>query len=83
MSTPTPEQPAAPDQERAPEGWFGPQGSKRFHYFNAELRALCGKWMIWRHPADVGMDWNEGIGYLANGDCAECKRRLAKREEAS
>ena len=66
---------------RADEGWFGPDGSKRYHYFvGSDLRALCGKWMLWAHPEDAGYEWGEAQGFGVSGDCAECARRLAKRE---
>lgn len=68
--------------QREPEGWFGPGGSRRFHYFDSDLRALCGKWMLWKHPEDIGMEWGLAQDWNCDGDCAECKRRLAKREEA-
>lgn len=69
--------------QRQQEGWFGPGGSKRFHYFDSELRALCGKWMLWRHPEDAGMEWGDAQTYGINGDCAECARRLEKRKAKS
>jgi hypothetical protein len=57
--------------------WFGPQGSARFHYFNDDLRSLCGKWMLWRDPAEIdGLGWGVALGN-ANGDCAGCKKKLA------
>lgn len=60
--------------------WFGPEGSTRFHYFDGDLRALCGKWMLWRDPVDVGIGWGVAIGN-ANGDCAGCKKKLTKLAE--
>ncbi len=64
---------------RKEEGWFAPGGSKRFHYFAPDLRSLCGKWMLWAHPEDAGTEWGYSQDGGANGDCAECARRLAKR----
>lgn len=68
------------NDDRPAEGWFGPGGSKRYHYFGPDLRALCGKWMLWAHPQDAGMEWGMAQGWNVNGDCAECSRRLEKRE---
>lgn len=69
--------------ERQAEGWFGPEGSRRFHYFTGDpLRSLCGKWMLWAHPESVGSEWGRALDFACNGDCVECDRRLAKREEA-
>lgn len=65
--------------DRASEGWFGPAGSKRFHFFGSDLRALCGKWMLWRHPEDAGMEWGGSQDYGTNGDCVACSRKLADR----
>ena len=64
------------------EGWFGPSGSRRFHYFDSDLRSLCGKWTLWKHPEAVGLSWDIAQDFTTGGDCAECSRRLAKREEA-
>lgn len=65
-----------------PNRWFGPQGSKRYHYFGDDLRSLCGKWMLWKDPVSVGIDWGMAIGGGATGDCAECKRRVEKLASA-
>lgn len=71
-------QPAS-EPERVAEGWFGPSGSRKFHYFGDDLRALCGKWMLWAHPQDVGMDWNMAQGFNCEGDCATCSKKLVAR----
>ena len=68
---------------REPEGWFGPAGSRRFHYFGPDLRALCGKWMLWTHPANAGMEWGEAQDWNCNGDCAACTKKLAARAGAA
>lgn len=60
-----------------PDRWFGPGGSQRFHYFDADLRSLCGKWMLWRDPVEQGIGWGVGEGN-ARGDCAGCTKKLAK-----
>lgn len=60
--------------------WFGPGGSKRFHYFDEELRSLCGKWMLWATPQKAGLEWGMAQDN-ADGDCAECTRRLARLRE--
>lgn len=76
---PEPETTAA---EPAAEGWFGPTGSRRFHYFGDELRSLCGRWELWRSPQSVGLDWGTAVGECS-GDCAACAKALVKRREAA
>jgi len=64
-----------------PDRWFGPGGSKRFHYFGEDLRSLCGKWMLWAAPQDAGMEWGEAQGWNCKGDCADCARRVEKLKQ--
>lgn len=68
-------------QGRVEEGWFGPGGSRKYHYFvGSDLRSLCGKWMLWAHPEDAGMEWGDAQDLGMQGDCAACSRKLAARE---
>lgn len=64
-----------------PNRWYGPGNSTRFHYFDADLRSLCRKWMLWADPVDRGREWGMAEGN-ATGDCADCKRRVEKMEAA-
>ncbi len=56
------------------EGWtYMANAPRRWHYFRGG-RALCGRWMMLKHPSE---------GYEVDNDdspdnCAECKRRRAK-----
>ena len=68
----SPERPAA----YPPDRWYGPGGSKKFHYFDNDLRALCGKWMLWRDPVAEGIGWGVSEG-ACSGDCAGCTKKLA------
>lgn len=64
-----------------PEGWagllIGPQ--KKFHYYR-NGKALCGKWLIFRHhldyitltpPADPMSIW-----HTSGNDCTACTRKM-------
>jgi hypothetical protein len=55
------------------EGWAMPANARRFHYYGADSRSLCGRWVILggQREADTGRDGTE--------DCAECARRMRKR----
>lgn len=66
--------------ERVAEGWFGPTGSRKYHYFDSDLRSLCGKWMLWRHPEDVGLAWGDSQNFGMQGDCAACSRKAPADE---
>lgn len=53
-------------------GWGWPGLSKKAHYFLAgDMTALCGRW------AFTGR--RENNNHTSKDNCAECKRRLAKR----
>lgn len=59
------------------EGWGFPAASKKAHYFvikagNALGESLCGKWGFWGGETEQGND-------NSPDNCAECKKRLAKR----
>ena len=53
------------------EGWGWPGISKKAHWFTEDGRSLCGKWM-YMGSLETGND-------ASADNCAECKRRLAKR----
>lgn len=59
------------------EGWGNPQpfsARTKFHYYGSDGTALCGKWarLAGQPTVEQGMDDHRD-------NCAECKRRLAKR----
>lgn len=66
----------------AKEGWYGPGGSKKFHFFGEDLRSLCGKWMLWATPQAAGGDWGDSQNFSMQGDCVACVKALAKRTPA-
>lgn len=56
------------------EGWAD-VGAGRWHYIKPDGRSLCGRWMhLGRSPLEQGGDDSPD-------NCAECRRRLAKRTE--
>lgn len=55
------------------EGWGWPSDSRKAHYFAADGRSLCGKWGRFGLPLTAG-------DYESPDDCADCRRRLNKRQ---
>ncbi len=53
------------------EGWSPTRGCK-WHYFTTDGRSLCLRWGFNTAPRDQGNDDSPS-------NCAECRRRLAKR----
>ena len=62
---------ATETKEKPKEGWGFPGTSKKAHYF-VDMMALCGKWGFYAGPLELGNDGSPD-------NCAECKRKLAKR----
>lgn len=60
------------EQVEPTEGWGSPMLAKKAHYFILS-ESLCGRWLYF---GDL-----EAATYESPNDCAECTRRLAKREE--
>lgn len=66
------------DRNVITEGWGWPSNSKKAHYFLKNLRSvmgaqsLCYKWGFFG-KLEIGND-------ESFDNCAECKRRLAKRK---
>ena len=55
--------------ERLAEGWVWPVNAKKAHYFGADGRALCGKWLMLRATFEDGNDDSPD-------NCAACKRKV-------
>ena len=61
------------------EGWWFPTNSRKAHYM-VGTRSLCGRWCRFRLPTR-GI-YEQGMDNLSV-NCAECRRRLAKRKAAT
>ena len=58
----------SPEEERV--GWGFPGASRKAHYFDGDLIALCGKWMY-----SGPLEPDEGT---SKDDCAACRKKLDK-----
>ncbi len=52
-------------------GWAFPFNLRKAHYFNGDIRSLCGRVMYLGSAFEQGND-------ESRDNCAECKRRKAK-----
>lgn len=57
------------------EGWTWLQNSRKWHYF-VDKKSLCGRFGLWKDD-----DLEQGNDDSAD-NCAACKKKLAKRQEA-
>lgn len=60
------------------EGWYGPPGSRRWHWIGTDGRSLCGKWFV--------LAWSSGLVNVSpgnpDGDCAACTAARVKAAAA-
>jgi hypothetical protein len=59
---------------RNPPGWFWPTNSRKAHYFVADHRSLCGKWLL------MGGNEFEPDTAPSPDDCKACRAELTKRQ---
>lgn len=58
------------------EGWGKPMLSRKWHYFES-FYSICNRWM---YSGELGPTSNHDCDD-SKQDCAECCRRLKKRQE--
>jgi hypothetical protein len=61
------------------EGWHKPENSRKWHYYTADRRSLCRKWVLLFGRIDEDNQTTDGAG---KADCAACAAKLAKRQAA-
>lgn len=52
-------------------GWWKPASSRSWHFFGADARSFCGKWMHMGAELQTGNDDSPD-------NCAACKKKLAQ-----
>lgn len=68
-----------------PEGWAPLMGDQRKHHYYVEGKALCGKWLIFRHMLDQftltkPRDPHD-ILQSSGRDCRSCTTRMRERAD--
>lgn len=58
----------------ATEGWAHLSNSTKWHYFTADGRSLCRKWMTFQREFEQGND-------ASPDNCAACRKKLGEREK--
>lgn len=61
---------------KKPEGWSWLFGTRKWHYFTADGRSLCGKWLkllMTASSLEQGCDDSPD-------NCAACRRKLAAQK---
>lgn len=58
------------------EGWLRPINSRQFHYFQDDGRSLCARWFMFSLQGAEP----EREGYDTTRDCADCRKKLARRK---
>lgn len=61
-------------EEKTDKGWAFSANSRKAHYYDAEARSLCGKWVRL-----FGGDTYKPETGPSPDDCAGCRRRLDTR----
>jgi hypothetical protein len=60
------------------EGWHKPENSRKWHFYAADRRSLCGKWFLLFGIISEENQTTDGAG---KADCALCTRKLARRQK--
>jgi len=55
------------------QGWGKPALSRKYHWFEADGRCLCGSWGFYTGPLEEGRDDHPE-------NCVTCRKRKARQE---